>query len=239
MKDQFDDYHIIKGWNKDNFAMSSNLSLLDSYAALIRMYIPGSVEAALDFGFGNGEMLQTFKILEVNDICGVEANASLVKRANQMGFNAFNSVVDINTSLEGALDVITAMHVLEHIDYREIEVLLGSFGKLLKPGGYLIASFPNGESPFSSYAFHSDPTHITILSREKCRILAIKTALELVHYNAFPAIGRHSNKFHTRFLSRLRETGESFIYFLLNKFIFGSEKVLMSPVAVAVWKKRI
>ncbi|KAA0891239.1 class I SAM-dependent methyltransferase [Oryzomonas rubra] len=236
MTDTFEDYHLIKGWNKDEFASSSNSSLLEAYASLLKVYIPGSIPAALDFGFGNGEMLQTLKKLQVEEIYGIEANTVLIELARQSGIKAYNSVSEIAVSLEGKLDVITAMHVMEHIEFGALENLFDQFSKLIRPGGYLIAAFPNGESPFSSYSFHSDPTHTTFLTREKCRILALNKPLALVAYKAFPSISRHSKKIRTQLLSAFREIGESFIYFVLSKFIFGNDNIVMNPVAVAVWK---
>lgn len=236
MVDTFNDYHLIKGWKKDEFAASGNSSLLDVYGRLIRVYVSGSIPAALDFGFGNGEMLQALKNLQVGDIYGIEANTALVELANKSGFQAYSSISEIPARLEGKLSLITAMHVLEHIEYEALTDLLSKFSKLLRPGGYLIAAFPNGESPFSNFAFHSDPTHITLLTREKCRILALDNPLELVTYKAFPAISGYSRKLHIQLLSRLRESGEHLIYYVLSKLIYGNENVLMSPVAVAVWK---
>jgi 2-polyprenyl-3-methyl-5-hydroxy-6-metoxy-1,4-benzoquinol methylase len=237
MTDNFADYQRIKGWNNQDFAIIRSKSLFNTYSSIIRENITGSVHLALDFGFGNGEMLKTLRELQVKDIYGVEVNAALVVQANDAGFKAYGKIADIAAENFGQFDLITVMHVLEHVKYEELIELFDFFGKLLKPGGCLITAFPNGESPFSSFAFNSDPTHLTLLTREKCRIIALDKPLDLISYEKFPPIGNYSHKIAKRLLSRIREFGEECIYFILAKLIYGRQSILLNPVAIAIWKR--
>ncbi len=237
MNNKFKEYHKIKGWDKQDFSSISNIPLVRTYSNIIRKYIPSSIHAALDFGFGNGEMLRTFRILQVRDIFGLEINDTLVTQANNIGFKAYNNIADAAIEKSGQFDLITAMHVLEHIEYEELIGLFDYFGKLLKPGGYLITSFPNGESPFANFAFNSDPTHVTLLTRETCRIITLDKPLKLIAFHKFPAIESQSQKILKRLISKIRESAETFIFLILTKIIYGNQNVLLNPVAVAVWKR--
>lgn len=237
MTNNFKDYHKIKGWDNQTFASIANRSLINAYSSIIQKNVTGPIQVALDFGFGNGEMLQTLKELQSREIYGIEVNPALVKMANNAGFKAYDKISDISAEGLGQFDLITAMHVLEHIKYEELNEAFAYFARLLKPGGCVIAAFPNGESPFSSFAFNSDPTHINLMTREKCRIITLGTSFNLVSYGKFPAIGSHSAKIGKRFYSRVREFGEAFIYSILAKLIYGNESVLLNPIAIAVWKR--
>jgi len=238
MTDNFKNYHKIKGWDNRDFASICNKSLLNAYSSIIQKNIIGPIQVALDFGFGNGEMLQTLKELQAREIYGIEVNPTLVMQANNAGFKAYDKITDIPAEKLGKFDLIIAMHVLEHIKYEELNDTFDCFVRLLKPGGCIITAFPNGESPFSSFAFNSDPTHINLMSREKCRIITLDKSLDLVSYSKFPAIGSHSPKMGKRFFSRAREFGEACIYYILAKLIYGNERVLLNPIAIAVWRRK-
>ena len=44
-------------------------------------------------------------------------------------------------------DVIVALSILEHIPPKQLPIVIGHFKRVLKPGGYLIAGYPNEGSP--------------------------------------------------------------------------------------------
>ncbi|WP_155895413.1 class I SAM-dependent methyltransferase [Comamonas aquatica] len=234
---KFDNYHVMKGWQASEFANGKNSALIETYKKIIKKHRSRDIDLALDFGFGNGEMLQTLRKLGVQGIYGIEANINLVHLANKNGYYAFKSVDEIPKEVHQKFDLIVAMHVMEHIDYDALRLIFTSLDGLLRPGGSVVAAFPNGESPFSNFAFNSDPTHINSLTREKCRLLCQNTSIRLVSYQEFPSLGVLSNRFHTRLSAHARSFCERIVYFILNKIIYGSEAVLLSPIALAVWGK--
>lgn len=238
MINDFKDYHKIKGWQNTEFASQNNEPLIKAYAQIIKANTSAPINTALDFGFGNGEMLLTLRKLQVKEIFGVEVNPLLVAQANRSGFTAYETMKEISGEQLGCFDLILAMHVLEHIKYEELHEVFYQFEKLLKPGGCIIAAFPNGESPFSNFAFNSDPTHKNYMSREKCRIVALEKSFDLVSYKKFPAIASYSPRLLKRILSHAREFCEWGVFSILAKLIYGNDRVLLNPVAIAVWRRR-
>ena len=57
---------------------------------------------------------------------------------------------------ENSVDLIYACHMLEHGDYRECEMALQRWHKVLKPGGLLRIAVPDMEAHFAHYYYHRD-----------------------------------------------------------------------------------
>jgi cyclopropane fatty-acyl-phospholipid synthase-like methyltransferase len=99
----------------------------------------------LEIGFGNGNFLQYAKINNW-DIVGIEANQALVKIAGKKGFNV-KHLEDISSFPNETFDLIVAFDVIEHIPQNLLPQFFLDVKKKLKDGGFLIARFPNGDSP--------------------------------------------------------------------------------------------
>jgi O-antigen chain-terminating methyltransferase len=115
----------------------------------------------LDIGCGRGEWLETVKDLGGIPV-GVDLDASMVNTCKELGLTVHKADA---ISYMGALPansqaMVTAFHVVEHITFDELNVLLAGAIRVLKPGGILIMETPNPENIIvATSSFYIDPTH--------------------------------------------------------------------------------
>ncbi len=101
----------------------------------------------LDIGCGNGNISLALGALGYN-ILGIDIDAVSIENATAL--NTFDNVrfevSDANAfSIDDNFDAIVCSEVLEHLD-RPWE-LVRSIYRILKPGGILVATVPNGQGP--------------------------------------------------------------------------------------------
>jgi SAM-dependent methyltransferase len=127
-----------------------------------------SDSAILDIGCGRGEWLE---LLAENGFTaeGVDLNAIMVAECRQRGFRvAEGDALEYVRSLPAeSLGVITAFHVIEHLEFRVLVELLHESLRVLRPGGLAIFETPNPDNVLvGSNRFYSDPTHRHPLPKE-------------------------------------------------------------------------
>lgn len=142
------------------------------------------VEDVLEVGFGNGEFI-SFSEASGFSTVGVEICFELVETARDRGYEAYTHLDEVpNNRL---FDLIILFDVLEHIEQPEIPNLLNKLKKTLKPGGTILARFPNGDSPFGRPHQHGDITHKTTIGSGKIRYFADTAGLD-VKYCGSPSM---------------------------------------------------
>ena len=108
----------------------------------------------LDWAAGRGHTVQ-----------GCELVDAYVERARARGHSVEHGAArDVLLARDGHYDLIVLLDVLEHHDEREIVELMSTAAARLRPGGRLLARFPNGSSPFARAAQHGDATHRSTLT---------------------------------------------------------------------------
>ena len=144
------------------------------YATEIAGYRAALAEAAwadfkvADLGCGRGELLSALAGAAIRAI-GVDSNAEQTRGADIAGQEVV--IADILEFLadrpDGSLDVVIALHVIEHFDFSAQVLLLTHAARVLKPGGRLILETPNPENlRVGAWKFHIDPTHLKPLAPE-------------------------------------------------------------------------
>ena len=101
----------------------------------------------LDIGCGNGNISLALGALGYN-VLGIDIDAVSIKNATAKNTfkNVHFEVSDANAfSINDNFDAIVCSEVLEHLD-RPWE-LVKSIYRILKPGGILVATVPNGKGP--------------------------------------------------------------------------------------------
>lgn len=132
----------------------------------------------LEIGFGNGTFLAYAKNRGWQ-ISGTELNQALVSIATENGFHAVHTA-DLTPFTDNSFDLIVAFDVLEHIPQDKIPQFLMHVNRVLKPGGYFIARFPNGDGPGGMMFQNGDVTHVTILGRHKIDYFAKITEMTVI-----------------------------------------------------------
>jgi SAM-dependent methyltransferase len=169
-----------KQWNPSNFGQLSRREEADFDALLrrARVTLPQRADA-LEIGFGNGTFLE-FGHRRGWQMEGTEANPGLV----ECGLNAGFAVLQAET-LSGfgreSYDLVAAFDVLEHLPLEQLPGFLAEVRRVLRPGGYFVARFPNGDSPFGRHVQNGDPTHRTAIGSIRARILARQAGFNICY----------------------------------------------------------
>lgn len=112
-------------------------SLLD----FIRPYV-GSVDRHLDIGCSAGALLQATRSAYHSQPVGVEPGMAYRTYARGQGLTVYASLDELRQNDDGAFDLVSLSHVLEHLP-NPVAYLSDLSTSLLVPGGWLLLEVPN------------------------------------------------------------------------------------------------
>jgi O-antigen chain-terminating methyltransferase len=147
----------------------------------LRVYLPdvqsvvGTSEShVLDLGCGRGEWLS---LLREHGIAGrgVDANQVQIERCRAEGLEVVegDAIGLLSTMADASTDVVTAFHLVEHLEYGAVVELLDQVVRVLRPGGLFILETPNPDNVLvGSCQFYLDPTHRHPLPSPLAKVLA-------------------------------------------------------------------
>ena len=132
----------------------------------LRYYLPFLKELnagsnILDLGSGRGDWLKLLRN-EGFKPRGVEVNKMFAERSREEGFEVSHGdmMVYLGQQPNNSLDLVTAFHLIEHIDAGKLMQLLDEVKRTLKPGGRLFIETPSPENlVVAACNFYADPTH--------------------------------------------------------------------------------
>lgn len=143
----------------------------DSVLRTFEVYLPllntvssdlDAYPTALDLGSGRGEWCALLK--NRGWLCtGVENNPTMIAEAENKGFLSVDTdaLHFVKSAKNESYLVVTAFHLLEHLESGYALELLEEIYRILKPGGLLIVETPNPENlAVATWSFHLDPTHV-------------------------------------------------------------------------------
>lgn len=124
-------------------------------------WLPGSLDApVLDIGCGSGQFLYFLRELGYRDLTGIDLDRTQAETAQNLGFNVIcQDVIEFLGSHDKQYGLVAMLDILEHFTREELFPLLTTVVDKLAPGGKLIASVPNAESPDANRAIYADITH--------------------------------------------------------------------------------
>lgn len=172
----YQNYDQWKGWDTDRF-----MSLSDPVRAYYRSEFAGmpiAGEKVLEVGFGQGSLLAWLKE-QGAEVYGTELSEQGKALAQARGIVVLSPDLQDADNMAGAFGMIVAFDVLEHLTLAEIRSLLEKAATLLRDGGYFVARFPNGGSPFARALQHGDITHVSTLTVSKINQIMLDIPLHL------------------------------------------------------------
>jgi len=136
----------------------------------VRWYIPhvreimalGSRKPMLDIGCGRGEWMLELKRNNFT-VMGVDLNPAMADAARAQGLDVVlaDAVAHLDSLDPASLSVVSAFHLVEHLPFEQILILVEAAFRALMPGGLLILETPNPENlVVGACTFWYDPTHI-------------------------------------------------------------------------------
>lgn len=133
----------------------------------------------LEIGFGNGSFLAWARQRGWS-IEGTELIPDLINQARVNAFPVYAASELAELPRQG-YDLVVAFDVLEHISSCNLEGTMNVIYSLLRPGGCLVARFPNADSPFGLEGQHGDPTHMNAIGVGKIKYYAAHIGFSLVY----------------------------------------------------------
>lgn len=168
-----------KDWGSASFGELSRSTRIYYEAELKRAGVLNRNDLnVLEVGFGNGDFMWYCRSRKWQ-ITGTEINPELVSIARAEGYDAHPSS-ETDALPADTFDLIVTIDVLEHIPPEGAADFLRMLLAKLKPGGALIAHFPNGDSPFGLYNQNGDATHVNAIGSGKARFYAQSVGAEIV-----------------------------------------------------------
>lgn len=117
---------------------------------------------ALDLGCGRGEWLELLQRHGV-DARGVDLDEGMLRacRERELNVEQRDAIETLQSLPDSTLSVVSGFHIVEHIDFDQLQQLVTQSLRVLRPGGLLILESPNAENlAVGSHNFFLDPTHI-------------------------------------------------------------------------------
>tara|TARA_Y100001968_G_C19349576_1_gene713886 strand:- start:96 stop:1307 length:1212 start_codon:yes stop_codon:yes gene_type:complete len=136
----------------------------------------------LDIGSGRGEWIQKCNAKGFKSI-GIELDSRMVKDCKNLNLNikqgdALSLLDDFH---EDSFSIVSAFHVIEHMNYANIDELLIKCKRILKPDGLLILETPSIDNLIvASKSFHIDPTHINPIHADLLAFMVKRTGFTTV-----------------------------------------------------------
>ncbi len=150
---------------EDNFrgSLEQIYQIFSNYDGLIQHILDTDNEPCLlDIGCGRGEFLCKCSKLGFQ-AQGIEINPQMVLISRSYGLNIKegDALMLLKDLPDNHFSLITAFHLIEHISFESINLLLKECKRILKPNGILVLETPSIDNlSVSSRSFHIDPTHI-------------------------------------------------------------------------------
>jgi SAM-dependent methyltransferase len=174
----YDEYTTGKNWLASDFGKCSadERAFYDLEIGAVAPRKTGVARTLVEIGFGNGSLLGWAQGHDYQ-VYGIEIQPVLRERAIAAGYSVLDDLSSLGSS---TIDVVVALDVFEHIKYEDLLKLCQRVREVLKPGGYLVARFPNGDSPFSMIHQNGDPTHVHAIGAGFAKELMRASGLDLV-----------------------------------------------------------
>ena len=118
--------------------------------------------SALDLGCGRGEWLQLLTENNFNGQ-GFDLDERMLEHSSGLGLNVtkLDAITALKNTQPASQILITAFHLIEHLNFDDLRELIDLAFVALIPGGFLILETPNPENMMvATLNFYLDPTHL-------------------------------------------------------------------------------
>jgi SAM-dependent methyltransferase len=162
---------------EDRFRGSRELirGRLEAYLPFVEPLAKRFVGAsAVDLGCGRGEWLELLQSSGLN-ARGVDLDEGMLHACRERGLSTelFGALEYLKTLDDESQVIVSAFHLVEHIKFEELQLLISESLRTLMPGGLMILETPNPENiAVATRNFYIDPTHVRPIPLELLSFLA-------------------------------------------------------------------
>jgi SAM-dependent methyltransferase len=121
----------------------------------------GAAGGVVDVGSGRGEWLALLRDAGV-PASGVDVSTAFVEAGCARGLDIVqgDAVSHLRSLSPRSVDMVTAFHLIEHLDVESLLALLAAARHALRPGGCILLETPNPANlRMAACDFYNDPTH--------------------------------------------------------------------------------
>jgi len=128
--------------------------------------LQGSSSPFLDIGCGRGEFMEILRGAGIS-VKGIDINPVEISLLNERGFDAVEAeAIEFLKKSKDAFSGISALQVVEHLDYPTLHELLDLAYARLQRGGIIILETINPHNPFTIAGLFMDETHKRLIPPE-------------------------------------------------------------------------
>lgn len=116
----------------------------------------------VDMGCGRGEWLELMQ-QQGCEVFGIDLDEGMLAACHErdLPVQQGDALQYLCEQPDASVDILSAFHVVEHLDFAALETLITQARRVLRPAGLLILETPNPENlVVGSCNFYLDPTHI-------------------------------------------------------------------------------
>ena len=192
----------------------------DDIANRLRFYLPflraanagAAANPILDLGCGRGEWLELLRDENLTG-SGVDLNAAMCRQCTEHGLEAAHgdALQHLRAMKTGNSGAVTGFHIIEHLPFDVLMMVLAETCRVLRPGGLAIFESPNCKNLIvGASTFNIDPTHRNPVFPETARFMLELTGFERVSIEYLAPVDRQP----------FSQTGDGI---LLNELLFGPQ----------------
>lgn len=172
------------------------LSVYDDFLLPLQSLHRGG--ATVDLGCGRGEWVE--KMVSMGFAAqGVDLDEDMLQSGRDRGLNVHlgDALACLQSLPDDSQVIVSAIHLVEHIPFEQLQALISQAQRVLKPAGLLIMETPNPENlVVATRNFYLDPTHerplppelLTFLPRlagfERIKLVRLQESAALRHQAA-------------------------------------------------------
>jgi SAM-dependent methyltransferase len=179
MSDQF--YRAFEDqFRGSRMVIKTRLSVYLPYLHALQKSYPEA--AALDLGCGRGEWLELLGEAGFQAV-GVDLDAGMLEATREQGLHTIqgDALRYLKELPPESQAVVSAFHLVEHISFEQLGLLVTEALRVLKPGGLLILETPNCENLLvATQNFYLDPTHDRPIPSSLLRFMAVHAGFDRV-----------------------------------------------------------
>lgn len=195
LQQDLDDYYLAFE-NAHRGSHAEIITKIKPYLSKVAVLAPEVlVLPMIDIGCGRGEWLELLRD-QGFDAVGLDLSAAMVQQCRSRGLRAEHVDAQqwLSSQPDNSLAMVSGFHIVEHLPFEQLFLLIGQIWRALAPGGIVILETPNPENVLvGSHTFYHDHSHRNPVTPTSLQFLLGYhgfVSQEVLRLNPYPANDR-------------------------------------------------